>query len=86
MMKDAARVEAKRVVVAEERGWRCGGMSFISLLKRIVDGGGGKVELLLDRYGVFGGLLRMHGRGRGCAEVHLVEGTSRRRYLRALFL
>lgn len=26
MMKEAARVEAKRVVVAEERGWRCGGI------------------------------------------------------------
>lgn len=26
MMKEAARVEAKRVVVAEERGWRWGGM------------------------------------------------------------
>jgi hypothetical protein len=25
-MKEAARVEANRVVVAEERGWRCGGI------------------------------------------------------------
>lgn len=26
IMKDAARVDAKRVVVAEERGCRCGGI------------------------------------------------------------
>lgn len=31
MMKEAARVEANRVVVAEERGCRCGGMALWNL-------------------------------------------------------
>jgi hypothetical protein len=31
MMKDAASVVAKRVVVADERGWRCGGMTPVLL-------------------------------------------------------
>ena len=34
MMKDAARVEAKRVVVAEERGCRCGGIMCTILERR----------------------------------------------------
>lgn len=36
MMKEAARVEAKRVVVAEERGCRCGGMSFAGISTQCV--------------------------------------------------
>ena len=39
MMKEAARVEAKRVVVAEERGWRCGGMSLADLRAVLAPGG-----------------------------------------------
>lgn len=50
MMKEAARVEAKRVVVAEERGWRCGGIlaGLSGRRRRLEDGRRRSCQMVCD--------------------------------------